>query len=109
MFDRVFDGGFEKQQVAPQKPRQRAFDVSIGVGRASQAFLRASSMIVDPAPHVASSTVNGSAASTSPKYSKSLRSFRDADSWIFRTRRAIGSRPGDTLEAKPAGLSRREK
>src|ERR1700731_2101539 len=92
------------QHVPPQEPGKKALDALI-----RQAFLRASSMIVEPAPQAASNNVNGKEVRTMPKYKKSLSSFVPADSWSFRTRRAIGSRLGAMLDAKPAGLSRSEK
>src|SRR5579884_1157124 len=58
----VLDGRLEVEKVAGKKPRQQALDRSI-----SQAFLRASTMIVEPAPKAASTTANGSETSTMPK------------------------------------------
>src|SRR5260370_41270480 len=100
----LFNGNFEMQQVASQKTRQALFDRLI-----SQAFLRASIMMVDPAPHAAPSIVGGSARRTSAKYKPSLRKRFRAPSRICRMRRAMGSRPGASVVAKPAGLSRSEK
>src|SRR5579872_1792463 len=62
LLESLLDGGFEMQQIAPQKSGQAALD-----GPISQAFLRASTIMVDPAPQAASSSVNGSAATTSAK------------------------------------------
>jgi len=59
---RIVDRGFEVQNVASQEARQNALDRLI-----RHAFRRAYSMMVDPAPQAASSSVNGSATSTRPK------------------------------------------
>ena len=66
-------------------------------------------MTVDPAPQAASRSVNGIAATTRPKYVKSLNNLDLDPSGICRTRRAMGSSDGAMLDAIPAGLSRREK
>src|SRR5580704_8174993 len=62
LLQRIVDRGLEVQHMTPQKPRQATLD-----GPIRQVFLRASSMMVEPAPHAASNNVNGSAANRMPK------------------------------------------
>src|SRR5947208_2459346 len=69
----------------------------------------ASIITVEPAWKAASSAAKGSAATTRPKYVRSLIRRPAAVSGIRRTLLAIGSNDGARLLASPAGLSRKEK
>ena len=58
----ALDGGFEVEHVIAEKQRQEALE-----GRVSQDFLRASTMIVEPAWQAASRNANGRQAATRQK------------------------------------------
>lgn len=60
--DGIFDGRFKVEHVAAQKCGKAALQRWM-----IQAFLRASTMIVDPQPQAASMMVNGMDASVKPK------------------------------------------
>ncbi len=60
--DRVFNGSFKVEHVPAQKCGKALLQLGM-----IQAFLRASTMIVDPQPHAASIMVNGIEASIIPK------------------------------------------
>src|SRR6185437_3335731 len=100
----VLDGRLEVHHIARQSTWQQRSEIIV-----DHDFLRASTIMVDPARHTASSSVKGADAATSAVYIRSFHSRWRGVSAIRRTRRAMGSRLGARLVARPAGLSRSEK
>src|SRR6185295_9390191 len=82
----VFDGRFEMHYVAGQRGRHQGPQLVV-----NHDFLRASTMMVDPARQTASRRVNGTEAATRVMYTRSFHSLCRCVSTILRTRRAIGS------------------
>ena len=101
----VLDRRLEMHHIARQRTGQQGPQIIV-----DHDFLRASTMMVDPARHTASSSVNGSRRGHQRGVQQIFQQPLRADvSAILRIRRAMGSSLGARLVANPAGLSRSEK
>ena len=99
--DRFFDDALEMQHVAAQEIRKMFGNRGV----AHEARFRASIITVDPAAAQASKSVNGRAATTRERYSRSFITRFTPDSRVPRMRRAMGSSEGARLVGKYINLT----